>query len=69
MQIPAGVFTYGGEHLRYTRGEERLEDEGSIYVIRPERPLSVGRMERNINKLIALYDEGYACAQSFLNKV
>lgn len=48
---------------------ERLEDEGSIYVIRPERPLSVGRMERNINKLIALYDEGYACAQSFLNKV
>ena len=48
---------------------ERLEDEGSIYVIRPERPLSVGRMERNINKLIALYDEGYVCAQAFLNKV
>ena len=41
---------------------ERLEAEGSIVVIRPERPIVVGRMERDTKKLIELYDEGYAIA-------
>jgi predicted patatin/cPLA2 family phospholipase len=41
---------------------ERLEQEGKIVVIRPERPIEVGRMERNTSKLLALYDEGYAMA-------
>lgn len=45
---------------------ERLEDEGKILVVRPKKPLTVGRMERNINKLIALYDEGCDCAKEFL---
>lgn len=41
---------------------ERLEDEGKIVVIRPERPIEVDRIERNIAKLNALYEEGYNCA-------
>ncbi len=41
---------------------ERLEAEGRIIVIRPERPIVVGRMERDSNKLLALYDEGYELA-------
>ena len=41
---------------------ERLETEGRIIVIRPERPIVVGRMERDSNKLLALYDEGYELA-------
>lgn len=41
---------------------ERLEHEGKIVVIRPERPIEVGRMERDTRKLVALYDEGYECA-------
>ena len=41
---------------------ERLEQEGKIVVIRPERPIEVGRMERNTSKLLALYDEGYEMA-------
>ena len=41
---------------------ERLETEGKIVVIRPERPIDVGRMERNTQKLLALYEEGYECA-------
>ena len=41
---------------------ERLESEGRIIVIRPERPIVVGRMERDSNKLLALYDEGYELA-------
>lgn len=41
---------------------EQLEAEGKITVIRPERPIEVDRIERNIAKLTALYEEGYNCA-------
>lgn len=42
---------------------ERLEDEGRILVIRPERPLEVGRLESDTKKLTDLYKEGYECAK------
>ncbi|MBR4995769.1 MAG: patatin family protein [Alistipes sp.] len=41
---------------------ERLEDEGRLIVLRPQRPIEVNRIERDTRKLLALYDEGYACA-------
>lgn len=41
---------------------EQLEDEGAISVIRPVKPIEVDRVERNISKLTALYEEGYECA-------
>lgn len=44
---------------------ERMEDEGLITVIRPENPVTVDRVERDINKLTAFYEEGYACALKF----
>lgn len=46
---------------------ERLEAEGKIIAIRPERALKVGRMERNINRLIDLYEEGYECARKVIS--
>lgn len=45
---------------------ERLEDEGRIVVIRPQKPIAVGRMETNVRKLMDLYKEGYACAAEAL---
>ncbi len=45
---------------------ERLEDEGRILAIRPQRPLEVGRLESDVNKLTALYNEGYECARQAL---
>lgn len=44
---------------------ERMEDEKLITVIRPEKPVMVDRIERNIDKLTDLYEEGYACAAAF----
>ena len=41
---------------------EQLEDERKITVIRPEKPIEVDRIERDISKLTALYEEGYNCA-------
>lgn len=47
---------------------ERLEDNGKIMVIRPIRPIEVGRMEKNTDKLRTLYQEGYDIAQELLSK-
>lgn len=45
---------------------ERLEDEGRIIVIRPVKPVQVGRMEKDTAKLAALYDEGYDVASRLI---
>lgn len=42
---------------------ERLEEEGKITVIRPENPVVVDRVEKNVKKLEDLYEEGYECAK------
>ncbi len=38
---------------------EELEEKGELTVIRPLRPIEVDRMERDIQKLLKLYNEGY----------
>jgi predicted patatin/cPLA2 family phospholipase len=42
---------------------EQLERDGQVVVIRPKRPLEVGRLENDVKKLTRLYHEGYACAR------
>ena len=45
---------------------ESLEDQGKITVIRPLKPVEVGRMEKDIAKLTALYEEGYEVAKKLI---
>lgn len=45
---------------------EQLEDAGKITVIRPEKPVVVDRIERDTQKLVALYDEGYQCGEAWI---
>lgn len=46
---------------------EKLEDEGRIFVIRPQEPITVDRIEKDTNKLLALYEEGYECGKNIAN--
>ncbi len=48
---------------------ESLEEEGRIIVIRPQKPVEVGRMEKDTSRLSALYDEGYAVASTVLPQI
>ena len=41
---------------------EEMEREGRVQVLRPVKPVEVGRIERNTDKLLALYQEGYDLA-------
>ena len=44
---------------------EDLEREGKITVIRPQRPMEVQRMEKDIAKLERLYEEGFKLGEEF----
>lgn len=44
---------------------EELEARGDITVIRPEEPVIVDRIEKDTNKLLDLYNQGYDVAKSF----
>ena len=48
---------------------ERMEDWGEVICIRPERPMEVDRICRDVSKLEALYEEGFALGEQFCIKV
>ena len=48
---------------------ERMEDEGTISCIRPQRPVEVGRIEKDPRKLEALYEEGFCLGEQFCKRI
>ena len=48
---------------------DKLEEEKKIVVIRPMKPLEVDRITTDIDKLTALYEEGYECAKQVLSSI
>ena len=48
------------EYNRTYRALPRLHDAGKLFLIRPPEPVTVGSMERDADKLFALYEQGYA---------
>lgn len=47
------------EYNRLYRQLQRLADEGEIFLIRPQKPIEIGHMEKDANKLLDLYEQGY----------
>lgn len=47
---------------------ERMEDWGEIIVIRPERPMEVGRVTQDAGKLERLYEEGFRLGERFVEE-
>ena len=48
------------EYNRVYRMLPRLHDAGRAFVIRPPKPVTVASMEKDPEKLFALYEQGYA---------
>ena len=53
------------EYNRQLEMVEDMEDRGIVDVIRPQRPMDVGRMEKDEKKLEALYEEGFVLGEQF----
>lgn len=48
---------------------ERLEAEGKVVCIRPEKPMEVDRIEKDVRKLERLYEEGLALGEQFCRRL
>lgn len=65
-KYPKLIEAAGTRHIRYNEALAFVAEEqkrGTAFVIRPGHPVHVGRLEKNRQKLQALYEEGYADAR------
>ena len=65
-RYPRLVEAMATRHLRYNATLDelaKLEQAGSVFVIRPAKDLGLGRTEKNLEKLTSAYRAGYAQAQ------
>ena len=64
-KYPAFAKALLNRHTAYNKTIERileLEKQGKVFVIRPEEPLNIGRMEKDPENVQRVYDIGYADA-------
>ncbi|MPL74626.1 hypothetical protein SDC9_20443 [bioreactor metagenome] len=61
-KYPKFVHQLATRHVRYNQTLDLLakeESDGRAFVMRPKKPVNIGRVETNKAKLAALYDAGY----------
>ncbi|MCL2444128.1 MAG: patatin family protein [Treponema sp.] len=66
-KYPGLVRCIETQYLHYNKTIEyieTLEEQGEIFVIRPEIKPAAGRVEKNVNKLYLTYDQGYTAASN-----
>lgn len=61
-KYPKFVKAMEERHIQYNRTLDELgvmEKEGSVFILRPKTPVTIGRLEKDVDKLTALYQQGY----------
>ncbi len=71
-KYPAFCRALTTRHLVYNRTLKQIrdmEEAGSVFVIQPQSPLSIGRMERNRDKIQEVYDRGRKDAEESMSRL
>ena len=71
-EFPRLVERMKDRHIRYNETLDYLireEKAGRVFVICPEKPVEIGRIEKDREKLEALYQEGYHTAEKEFEKL
>lgn len=71
-EYPEFVEQMESRHIRYNETLKylrRREREGKVLIIRPQKQLKIGRLERNEEKLYATYRHGYYVAKRLNKKI
>ncbi len=69
---PAVAAALKVRHQRYNHSLEELTQSvasGHTFVVRPAAPLNLSRLDRNIDKVTAVYHQGLADGQAILPKL
>lgn len=65
-KLREALCTRGARYNAQLEMVERMEEEGRITVIRPERPVEVARIETDMDKMNGLYLHGFEMAEKML---
>ncbi len=71
-EYPNVVKTMESRHIEYNttlKYIEKREKEGAAYVIRPEAPLKIGKIEHNPDNMQKIYDLGRKAAEKHLKNI
>lgn len=71
-QYPELIRTIQNRHHMYNdtlKQLKTLEESGQAIVIRPSKPIEIGRFEKDVNKLKALYENGYEDASKMYEQI
>mgnify|MGYP003370472800 FL=1 len=61
------IYTMPRRYNRLKNKIEKLKNEGTIFVIRPQKPVEVSRLEKDTKKLENLYKDGINDTRNLLN--
>lgn len=71
-KYPKLVKSIANRHLKYNKTLnliKSLEEKNEIFVIQPKYPVKVSQVEKNKDKLIKLYNDGYNDAKNSYEKI
>jgi predicted patatin/cPLA2 family phospholipase len=71
-KYPKLITAIENRHLNYNKSLEivnNLSQSGNALVIRPNSPVKVSQVEKNVDKLTALYEQGYNDAKNSFSKI
>ncbi|MBQ3664491.1 MAG: patatin family protein [Lachnospiraceae bacterium] len=66
-EYPGLIKALEKRHIEYNRTIEYVKNQeknGNVYVIRPSKPITIGRLENDKNRLTMLYHQGYKEAKA-----
>ena len=71
-KYPNFINSMANRHINYNNSLDKIKEEeekGNVFVIRPSESLDITRLEKNKDKLEALYNLGYNDAKKAYNKL
>lgn len=68
-ELSKDLLKRAGRYNRCLKKLEKLEKEGKVIVIRPESTAGFSRLEKDKNKIMNLYDDGYTKGLQFADRI
>lgn len=68
-ELSKDLLKRAGRYNRCLKKLEKLEKEGKVIVIRPESTSGFSRLEKDKNKIMNLYDDGYTKGLQFADRI
>ena len=68
-EIQRALLTRAERYNRSLKRLERYEKEGRCLVIRPTKSKGFGKLEKDLNKILSMYNDGYNQGYALINDI